>query len=123
MLRGVGLDGEAHVARVLLGLGPELARVSGQLLLQPLGLDRGEPLELGCLPPRIFHDLLGGVLGGLEDAGDPLAEVAVAAARDRRLDSLLVAARALFHPRRGRLGDRRGPGKEHERPGLDCRGN
>jgi hypothetical protein len=77
VLLGIGPDRQPHVSCVLLGLGASRARVLGELLPQPLGLRCRQALELECLAPSLRPDLLGCLLGGLEDSGDPLADCGV----------------------------------------------
>ncbi len=114
MLGRVGLDGETHVARVLLGLGAQRSRVRGQLVLDTLGLDRGQPLELGRLAARRLANLLGGLFGGFEDSRDALAEAGVARALTAGHGREVVVARVLVHPCRGKLVDRGSSGKARE---------
>jgi hypothetical protein len=117
VLGRVRLDREAHVPRVLLGLGAQVARVFGELLLEPFRFDGREPLELGCLDARLVANSLGGLLGRLEDAGDVVADGCVAescrAARPRfrwRVRSRPLAAPPLL-PESGKLNHRASPGK------------
>ena len=67
VLLRVGLDRETHVARVALGLLAQLARLGGQLLLQPLGLGASLALEVGRQLACLLADLVGRLLGGFED--------------------------------------------------------
>src|SRR2546430_1621833 len=53
VLRRIGLDSQAHVACVLLGLRAQLARVRGQLLLDPLGLDGRKSTRLNSSHSQI----------------------------------------------------------------------
>ena len=97
MLGGIGLDGQTHVACVLLGLCSQVARVLRELVLQALGLGSSLSLELGRLVQRVVADLLGSLLGRFEDPGDALADSRVAAGLRGRLGRGLLAASALVH--------------------------